>query len=363
MQGVVAVTLLVAGGGAYWYWSEMAADTGVTTPIGARGSGASSGAAGDASAVAVEAVKVTIGAIARRIEALGTTMSDESVIIRPEVSGRIAQIHFREGERVAGDALLVSLDDSIQAAQLDQARAALALSLTTYERAVELFNRKAGTQRAVDEALGALRQDQARVRLQEATLAKNQIRAPFPGMIGLRSASIGDYVTPGQPIVNLESIDMIKIDFRVPEVNLGNVAVGQKIEVRIDAFPDRTFAGEVFAIDPLVDRSGHAIVLRARISNEAGPVRPGMFARVTLLADSREGVVLVPEQSIVPRGDSQFVYRIVDGHARLTRVELGQRRDAMVEIRGGLARDDMVVTAGQMKLSDGAAVRPVPPSS
>jgi membrane fusion protein (multidrug efflux system) len=290
-------------------------------------------------------------------------MSDESVIVRPEVAGRIAQFHFREGERVARGALLVSLDDSIQAAQLEQAQAALALSRTNHERAVELFNRKAGTQRAVDEAVGAMRQDQARVRLQEAMVAKNQIRAPFAGVIGLRAASVGDYVNPGQAIVNLESIDTLKVDFRVPEVNLSTLAVGQKIEVLIDAFPGRIFSGEVFAIDPLVDRSGHAVVLRARIANAGGPLRPGMFARVTLIADSRDGVILVPEQAIEPRGDDQFVYRIVDGRALLTKVEVGQRRDAMVEIRQGLGQDDTVVTSGQIKLRDGATVRTVRPSS
>lgn len=358
MQGVIAVALLAAGGGTYWYWSGRSSG-----PATVAGGGQAQGGGGTAQPVVVEMAKVTIGAIARRIEALGTTMSDESVIIRPEVSGRIAQFHFREGERVARGALLVSLDDSIQAAQLEQAQAALALSKTNHDRAVELFNRKAGTQRAVDESLGAMRQDQARVRLQEATLAKSQIRAPFAGVIGLRSASVGDYVNPGQAIVNLESVDTIKVDFRVPEINLATLAVGQKIDVRIDAFPTSAFSGEVFAIDPLVDRSGHAVVLRARIANMGGPLRPGMFARVTLIADNRDGVVLVPEQAIVPRGEEQFVFRVIDGRALLTKVELGQRRDAMVEIRQGLSRGDTVVTAGQMKLRDSAPVRPAPPSS
>ena len=360
IQGAIAVALLAAGAGSYWYWSGKAPDAGGGQGGPAQGQG---GGANRAAPVAVEATKVTIGAVMRRIEALGTTMSDESVIIRPEVTGRITQFHFREGERVARGALLVSLDDSIQAAQLEQAQAALALSRTNHERAVELFNRKAGTQRAVDEAVGAMRQDQARVRLQEAMLAKNQIRAPFPGVIGLRLASTGDYVNPGQAIVNLESIDTIKVDFRVPETNLATLAVGQKIEVRIDAFPAQTFTGDVFAIDPLVDRTGHAIVLRARIANTGGPLRPGMFARVTLIAESRDSVVLIPEQAIEPRGDDQFVYRVVEGRAMLTKIEVGQRRDAMVEVRQGLGRDDTIVTSGQIKLRDGAPVRIVQPSS
>jgi len=168
--------------------------------------------------------------------------------------------------------------------------------------------------------------------------------------------SIGDYVKEGQDMVNLESVDPLKVDFRLPEVYLRQVRVGQTLEVSLDALKGRTYEGTVFAINPLVDTAGRAIVIRALVRNADAALRPGMFARVRLLTRDESDALVLPEQALVPQGESQYVFRVVDGKAVFTMVEVGQRREGRVEIVKGVSAGDTVVTAGQLKLRDGMQV-------
>jgi membrane fusion protein, multidrug efflux system len=163
-------------------------------------------------------------------------------------------------------------------------------------------------------------------------------------------------VKEGADLVNLESIDPLKVDFRVPEVFMRQVQVGQQLQVQLDALPGRTFEGKVFAVNPLIDAAGRAVVIRAMVRNPDTSLRPGMFTRVRLITRTAQDALVLPEQALVPQGDQQFVYRIIDGKAVRTKVEVGQRRDAKVEILAGVTQDDIVVTAGQLKLRDGAPV-------
>ena len=157
-------------------------------------------------------------------------------------------------------------------------------------------------------------------------------------------------------MVNLESIDALKVDFRVPEIYLRQVSVGQTLEVSLDALPGKTYEGKVFAINPLVDAAGRAIVIRAQVKNTDTALRPGMFARVRLITQAVDEALVLPEQALVPQGEEQFVFRVVDGKANRVKVVTGQRRDGMVEIVSGLAAGDLVVNAGQLKLRDGSPV-------
>ena len=313
--------------------------------------------------VPVEGVAVTVATITSEIRVVGSLRSNESVVIRPEVGGRVAEILFEEGQRVTVQTPLLRLDAAIAAAELDQAKAALDLSQANYTRTVELFDRKAASAANRDQALATLKASQANLELARARLAKLTLRAPFDGVLGLRKVSLGDYVTPGQDIVNLEDIEPLKVDFRIPERYLGSLAPGQAIAVTAYAFPGRDFRGEVYAIDPLVDENGRAVVLRARLPNQDGALRPGLFVTVALAVGQREAAIMVPEQAIVPRAANQFVFKVSAGKAMLTPVKIGERRNAMVEIVEGLAPGDVVVTAGQIKLRDGVpvAVQPPPP--
>lgn len=313
-------------------------------------------------ATAVEAGPVKVDTVVRIISAVGTLDSNEAVIVRPEIAGRIAEILFREGQAVKAGAPLFRLEDSILKAELAQVRANLRLAERNFERTKELFERSAGTARAFDEASAKLDADRAALTLAEARLAKSLISAPFGGVVGLRRVSVGDYVTPGQALVNLEAIDPVKVEFRIAETNLGLLAVGQNVRLRVDAFPAGEFTGEVYAIDPRLDADGRSVAIRARVPNPDGLLRPGLFAQVNLLVERRDNAIIVPEQAIWPRGDDHFVFRVVDGRAVLTKVDIGIRRQGEVEILSGLSRDAVVVTAGQVKIRDGSAVRPVAPS-
>jgi membrane fusion protein (multidrug efflux system) len=239
---------------------------------------------------------------------------------------------------------------------LAQARASLALSERNYKRASDLKASGAGTARALDEAIANLRNDEAAVALAEARLKKTRIAAPFDGVLGLRRMSAGAYVNPGDKIINLEQIDPLKVDFRIPERFLAAARVGQELFVTVDALPGERFAGAVYAVDPQLDETARNILLRATLPNPDGRLRPGLFARVALVVERRESAILVPERALLPVADDQFVFRVVDGKATITAVEIGERVGEDVEIVEGLAAGDIVITDGIMKVRDGDAV-------
>jgi membrane fusion protein (multidrug efflux system) len=155
------------------------------------------------------------------------------------------------------------------------------------------------------------------------------------------------------------AIDPVKVDFRVPELYVGTVAIGQSLSLVLDAFPGERFSGEVYAVDPQIDVRGRSILIRAIVPNPDGRLHPGSFARVELVLERFEDAVSVPEEAIVPKGKAQLVYRIVDGKTEMVPVKLGIRRGAMVQVLEGLRPQDLVITAGQIKLRPGAPVNPV----
>jgi membrane fusion protein (multidrug efflux system) len=309
-----------------------------------------------ASALPVEAVKPRQGTSSSDIQAVGGLQSDESVIVSSEIAGRVSEILFKEGEAVEERATLLKLDGSLTEAELADARARLDLADSNYKRTSALAKGGNATQRANDEAFAALATARAAVALMEARFDKLSILAPFPGVLGIRKVSVGAYLSPGAQIVNLEKIDTLKVDFKVPEIYLAQVAVGQTIELTVDALPGRAFTGTIYAIDPMVDVNGRALTIRARLPNPGLVLRPGLFARITVKGETTQDVVFVPEEAIVPRGKDTLVYRVVNGKAVETKVQLGTRKAGEVEIVQGLDPDAMVVTAGQLRLRDGAPV-------
>ena len=306
--------------------------------------------------VPVEAAEVQSGPLSERVTAVGSLASNESVIVRPEIAGRVVEIAFEEGQPVKKGDLLIRLDDSLNNAELAETEARLELAKRNFARTEELFSNQIATGRSRDEARSNLDVSTAAVELAKVKLAKMRITAPFDGIAGLRQVSLGDYVTSGQDLFNLEDIDPIKVDFRIAERFLPAIKTGQEIEISVDAYPGRSFTGQVYAIDPRIDASGRSIVIRARVANEDRVLRPGLFARVGLILELKPDALTVPEQAIVPRGDSQFVFRINDGKVKQTEVKIGTRRDGRVEIVDGLDAGDMVVTAGQQKIRDGGSV-------
>jgi membrane fusion protein (multidrug efflux system) len=349
--GALLALLVAVAALSYWAGGRGA---GGSAPV---ASGSAKAPASGPALITVEAMRVAVMKLPQSITTVGSLRSEETVIVRPEIAGRITEILFREGQHAAKGHVLVKLDDSVQRADLERAKANLTLSASKYERAVDLRNKGFISSQAKDEAENNLKVAEADAALAAARLAKTEILAPFGGTVGLRSVSVGDYVKEGQDMVNIEQIDTLKADFRVPETLMKQVRAGQTLQVTLDAIGDKAYPGQVYAINPLIDANGRSIVIRANVPNLDGRLRPGMFARVRLFTSDVRDTFVVPEESIIPLGDEKYVYRVVDGKAQRQKVEIGQRLDGKVEIVSGLAAEDRIVTAGVVKIRDGTAVQ------
>jgi membrane fusion protein, multidrug efflux system len=353
---VTSALLIGIVGFAYWLGTRQLANS--STQSGSPPTAAAnSKAAGGPPPTAVDAATVSLAPFAKTISAVGSLRSDEAVIIRPEVSGRIAEIGFREGQRVVKGSVILKLDQAVQRAEMQQADANLSLSKSRIERSRDLHAKGFISSQALDDAESAYKVAKATTDLAGARLTKLEIKAPFSGIVGLRSVSVGDYVREGQDIVNLEEIDPLKVDFRVPEIFLRQISVGQTLQVNLDANPGETFTGRVLAINPLLDANGRAVVIRAVVNNNNAKLRPGMFARVKLITSESQESLTIPEQALIPVGDEFFVFRITDGRVARIKIEIGQRVTGSVEVLKGLNKDDMVVTAGQPKIRDGGQIK------
>ncbi len=291
------------------------------------------------------------------IESVGTLMANESVVLRPEVAGRVTGIYFTEGQQIKKGAKLFQIDDRMARAELKQAESNLRLARLNFERFRKLSATGAATKQRYDEAAANLGVSQANADLARTRIDVAGINAPFDGVVGLRHVSPGDYVNMGQELANFVSYDPMKVDFAIPEISASKLAIGQKIQIRVDALPDEVFTGEVFALDPQLDVNGRAVSVRARVPNQSLTLKPGYFARVVLNISRKESALMVPEGAIVPQGDAKLVVRVApDGTTQMVPVTLGERLAGEVEILSGLEGGDKVVTSGQMKLRPGAKV-------
>lgn len=338
----------------------------------ARSSGnapaAAGGGGGGPAAVEVgraEALRIEDDALA-----VGTVRAAQTVMLRPEVSGRVVRIGFKDGQRVRKGQLLVQLDDLLQRAQLQQAEAQASIARTNLQRSRELLAQNFVSQSAVDQNAAALEVAMAQVALARAQLVRLSIVAPFDGVAGISSVDVGDYLKDGADIVSLEDRSRLWVDFRLPERYLGSTRPGLAVEFTLDALPGQTFEGKVEALDSLIEANGRSLLVRARIDKPASVLTSGMFARARVVFAVRERAVMVPEEALVPLGGKQYVFKAVDGPATGTadlarppakvsqRVEakLGVRQAGKVEILEGVAPGDLVVTAGHQRLLRGDAL-------
>ena len=288
--------------------------------------------------------------LADEVLAVGTLRANESVIVKPEIPGRIIEIGFTDGAHVARGQLLLRLDDLVLAAQVEQARAELGLARTNFERTEDLAKRNYVSGSARDQAAATLKVQAARLELAQAQMAKTRIVAPFAGVLGLRNVSVGDVVKESAELVMLEDVSSMKVDLRLPERFLGQLRKGQSIRLRIDAFPGREFIARLDALDVQVDANGRSLLARGVLPNPDASLRAGMFAKARILLREKPAAIVVPEEAILPSGGQASVYRVVDGKAIRTQVETGMRLDGKVEILSGVAGGELVVTAGQLRL-------------
>lgn len=362
----VAVVGIGMAGAAVWWWQNqptgavpVAAAPGAKPGGGAPGAGGAGGRpGGPGGPVGVEVARVEAMTLTDDVQAVGSLKSSQGVMLRPEVSGRIARLGFVEGQRVQRGQLLVQLDDTLQQAQLKQAEAQASIARTNLQRSRELLAQNFVSQSAVDQNAASLQVAEAQVALAQAQLARMRVLAPFDGTAGLKLVDIGDYVKDGADVVNIEDLTALTVQFAVPERYIDRLRVGQPVDVAVDALPGRSFKGRVQAVDSQVDANGRALQVLAQVDNPGALLKPGMFARPRVIFSVREGAVLVPEEALVPLGAQQFVFKIVDGPdgqklSQRLEAKIGLRLPGKVEIVEGLQAGDVVATAGQTRLLRG----------
>ncbi|RMX08623.1 efflux RND transporter periplasmic adaptor subunit [Corticibacter populi] len=339
-----------------------------TTGAAAPSGGAQTGNAGAMPLIEVAQAQQRL--LRDEVQAVGTLVSRQSTSLRPESSGRVQAIHFRDGQRVRKGQLLLQLDDRLERAQLQQAQAELNLARANHQRNRELVEQGFISQRALDESAANLQVSEARLALAQTAVERLRLLAPFDAIAGIGNVHVGDYLREGDELVNLQDMDVLFVDFRLPERLMGALREGQTTRLMVDALPGESFEAQVMAIDPLVDVQGRSVALRASLPNPRHRLRPGMFARVELLLQERPDAVVVPEQAVLADTGGAALIRVTPwdealqgrdpaalpaGTAYRTErlpVQLGLRLPGLVEVRaGGLVAGDVVMTAGQHRVS------------
>ncbi len=324
--------------------------------------------------VSVAAAQAELRQWQQRLPAVGSLKAYQGVELSLEVAGTVKSLHFESGQQVKAGQLLLQLDHDQETALLGTAQADLNLAKVDFGRGSQLVGDSAISRGEYDRLTTQYRRNQAVVDQLKASLAKKSISAPFSGTIGIRQVDVGAYLASGTVIATLQDLSSLYVDFNVPEQALPHLSLGQQVLVQVAAYPGQTFPASLSAINPKVEESTRNLLARAALANPDGKLLPGMFASLQLLLPNPQPQVVVPENAITFTLYGNSVYVIspkkteegqpvpgADGQPQLIAeqrtVQTGERRDGWVVVSKGLQAGDQVVTAGQLKLSPGAAVR------
>ena len=295
------------------------------------------------------------------VDVVGSLEAVQGTEITAQIAGNVTAIAFRSGEAVQRGQLLVRLDDSSEQAQLHADQARLTLAQATLERSRKLYAAHAASQSDLQTAEAGAAAAQAAVEGDKATLRKLDIAAPFAGKAGIRAVSLGQYVSPGTAIVDLQSYDPLLLDFSLPQSTVSELGVGQKVSFTVNSYGGKSFDGKVTALGSRVDPATRNIALQATLPNPHDLLRPGMYGSVRMTVGRTAHGVVVPDSAITYStfGDNVFVVTGDAGHglsAHQRVVQVADRRNGLVLVASGIEDGETVVTAGQQKLRDGTAV-------
>ncbi len=305
--------------------------------------------------VAVDVVRARTRTVPETTEAVGTSQALQSVEIRPDGDGRIAEIGFETGEELAAGALMVQLDDRAEDAALKRARAELAEAEGGLDRATTLEDRNVTSEAAVEAERASYLVAEAAVEAAQNAVADRRIVAPFGGTAGFSDLDLGQWVEAGEVLTTLDDLSAIEVAFALPEPYFAKVRPGRPVSATTAAYPDRTFTGEVSEVATRIDPSTRAFRVRASLANDDRALVGGLFMSVTMELGERQSVV-VPETAIVREGEETYLFVVEDGTARRVVVSVGRQLGEEVEILEGLTDGQEVVTGGIQRLGDGAAV-------
>lgn len=321
---------------------------------------AKGGPSGPGGVVGVNAVPASLHLFTDGVQAIGTAQARESIIITPKVADTIRVIRFDSGDRVRAGQVLVEMASVEQLAAVAEARAANDAAQEELRRFQELYDRGFASQARLDAVRAAADAAQARLNAGGSRADDRTIRAPFAGIVGLRTASPGQYMQPGGRIGTLDDISQIKLDFDVPETQIARVGEGVEIVARTAAFPDRTFSGAIDHLDTRVDPATRTVRVRALLNNRDETLRPGMLMTVEVRSNPREALS-VPEIAILEEAGSSYVLSLApaDGNFVVERVQIrtGQRAGGMAEVLEGLDGGVLVITEGLQSVRPGQTVR------
>lgn len=305
---------------------------------------------------AVNVVTAKAATWQKTVVSTGTLIPDQGVTIKSDIAGRITEVFFKSGTHVEKGQPIVQIFPNILQAQLKQNQANLTLTKLTYDRMADLYKRKVASGAEYDTASANYQAAQAVLDQTQAQLDQTLIKAPFSGYLGIRQINVGDYLSAGAPIVNLENTNPMFVDFTVPEVFSKEIKIGQKVDVTSQTYGKQIFTGTVTAIESLIDPNTRTLNIRATFPNENNVLIPGSFVITTVYVGEPKQLITLPQTAIVYSEQGNYVYVVKDGKAVKTLVQLGERGDANIFITSGLTVGEEVVTAGQQRLHNGASV-------
>jgi membrane fusion protein (multidrug efflux system) len=314
---------------------------------------------------AVSSIKASAETWQDRRRSVGSLAAVQGVMVCNELPGTVQKIAFESGGQVKQGDLLVQLDISVDAAQLRGLESQAQLARINLERAQDLRRNNTNAQADLDTAQAQYQQTQAAMDTLKATIAKKAIAAPFAGRLGLRQVNLGQYLAAGTAIVTLQTLDPIYVNFALPQQEVADLTEGQKVQVHIDAYPGETFEGVLNAISPKVDDASRNLQVQATLGNAAARLKPGMFAAVEVLLPQQRKLITLPQSAIVYNPYGNAVYAVEKSKdaagaaglvARQRFVQLGETRGDQVAVLKGVEVGDEIVTSGQLKLRNGAAV-------
>ena len=302
-----------------------------------------------------------------QITAVGTLRAIRGVDVTTEVAGLVRSIHFKSGDEVQNGQLLAQLNADSDVALLRSLEAAADLADTVYARDKELLAAEVMSKAQVDTDAGDLKSKRAQVAQQLAVVQKKTIRAPFAGMLGISTINPGQYMNPADKLVTLQTIDPIYVDFNVPQQQLPQISVGQKVNLTSDATGTKVFVGRINAINPKIDASTRNVMIEATMPNPKRELLPGMFASVKVNSGAENRYLTLPQTALTfnPYGDTVFVIKATDkkdekgsvvNTVQQVFVTTGPTRGDQVAILKGLEAGDEVVSSGQVKLKNGVRV-------
>jgi membrane fusion protein (multidrug efflux system) len=304
----------------------------------------------------VEVVTAVADTVVDAILATGQIEAINSVELRPEIEGRIAEVLVREGSTVSKGQPLFQVDDAELKAEVARAEAERDLARQSLTRTRELLSQKASSQSELERAEATARSTEAEYQLLKVRLDRTTVRAPFSGVAGRRLVSLGDYVTTSTGLMAVQTVSPQRAVFTVPERYAEKLKVGQVVTFRVAALPGREFSGRVDFVDPVVQLPGRTITVKAQVPNPRRELQSGMFIEARLATDVRPTAVVIAEDGVLPIQGTNYVWVAVDGKATRRQVELGVRTPGFVEARSGVEAGDQVVVGGQERLAEGAPV-------